>query len=441
MHPSTLTGWLTWLEQLHPSGIDLGLERVHQVAVRASLLTPSFPVITVGGTNGKGSVCALLESILKHAGYRVGLYTSPHIFHYNERVRIDAQAIDDAALCGAFEQIENSRADTSLTYFEFGTLVAMQCFQQAAVDIAILEVGLGGRLDAVNLWDAEVSIISSLALDHTDWLGDTLDAIAYEKTGIARTGRPLIVGESAPPERLYTRADEIGATLFLRGQHFDYQLPVQSPATTMGEHSWHFVSENSGQKHLPAPGIMGSVRYLNASIAVQAIKCLSESFPVGETALHDGLRAARLPGRAQHIQIDGIDCIFDVAHNPQAIAAFAGYLSQCQPVHHNPGRSPEQFTGKTIAIAAFMADKAIPQMLGLLAGTFDHWYTGDLPLPRAMSGAQLAALLAHHAQANVSVEATVRQAFQRALAEASVGDRLVIFGSFVTVAETLPVHL
>lgn len=428
MHCNTLDEWLTWLEQLHPNTIDLGLRRVHQVAARTDLLSPSFPIITVAGTNGKGSVCALLESVLVQAGYTVGLYTSPHIFHYNERVRINACVVSDALLCSAFEYIEQYRADTSLTYFEFGTLAAMWCFAQRAVDIAVLEVGLGGRLDAVNLWDANVSIISSLALDHTDWLGDTLEDIAFEKTGIARKGRALIVGESAPAQRLFECVDKIGAALLLRGRHYDYQLPVTPPSSpsSAGGSSWHFVGESVSYQDLPVPGIEGHARYLNAATAVQAIECIGLQCPVTVAQLHQGLRMANLPGRAQHARIDGVNCVFDVAHNPQAIAAFANYLSShpCE--------------GKTIAVAAFMADKAIAQMLNLLAGTFDRWYIGDLSLPRAMPAIQLAALLKQHTKADAHIATTLKAAFGQALAEADCKDRVVVFGSFVTVAETLP---
>ncbi len=421
MHCKTLDEWLAWLEQLNPDKIELGLERVREVASRAGLLNLQYPIVTVGGTNGKGSVCAILENVLTQAGYRVGLYSSPHLFNYNERIRIAAFDATDAELCAAFDTIENNRNHTRLTYFEFGTLAAVEVFRQREVDIAVLEVGLGGRLDAVNLWDAELSIISSLALDHSDWLGETLDDIANEKTGIARPDRPLLVGEPKPPQRLFERVDEIGAKLFLRGRDYDTH-----PAT---EQHWHFTAESTHYRNLPAPGIFGSARYANAATALQAIELLARDFPVTEAQLHLGLLAAKVPGRAHHVEIEGIDCVFDVAHNPQAISAFVDYLSGCGPA------------AKTVAVVAFMADKAIPQMLELLAHTFDHWYTGDLPLPRAMKGSRLADLLRRQIQATTFSEPTICEAFRRALDEAAPDDRIVVFGSFVTVAQTLRVHL
>ncbi len=421
MHRDKLDEWLAWLEQLNPDTIELGLERVREVAGHAGLLELPYPIVTVGGTNGKGSVCAILENVLTQAGYKVGLYTSPHLFDYNERVRIGADQASDAELCAAFETIEGCRNDIRLTYFEFGTLAAVQVFMRREVDIAILEVGLGGRLDAVNLWDAELSVISSLALDHGDWLGETLDDIANEKTGIARAHRPLLVGEPEPPRRLFKRVGEIGAKLLLRGRDYDFQPAI--------EQRWHLVAGDIEYRNLPAPGALGSARYANAATAVQAIQLLAGDFPVDEAQLHRGLLAAKLPGRAHHVEIEGIDCVFDVAHNPQAIAGFVDYLSSCKPV------------GKTVAVVAFMADKAIAQMLELLATTFDQWYTGDLPSSRAMKGRELADLLCRHIQAKAFSEPTVADAFRRALHEAGAGDRIAVFGSFVTVAQTLRVHL
>ena len=412
---------MSWLEQLHPKEIDLGLERVRQVAARAALLAPAFPVVTVAGTNGKGSVCALLESILTQAGYCVGLYTSPHLFHYNERIRVGAENIGDDELCAAFENIEKCRGDSSLSYFEFGTLAALWLMQQREVDIAVLEVGLGGRLDAVNVWDAQVAIISSLALDHTDWLGDTLDDIAGEKAAIARPGRPLVVGQPDPPPMLFACVEAMGASLWLRGRDYDYRL--------CGGPQWDFIEGSVQYCALPSPGIGGGARYANAATVVQALHLLSERFPLNEMQLREGLSAARLPGRAQRVEIEGVDCVFDVAHNPQAIAIFIDDLSR------------DAGTGRIIAVAAFMADKAIPEMLDLLTDVFDCWYVGDLPSSRALSAIALAALLADRIGVQARIEKTLRQAFRCALVDADPQDRVVVFGSFVTVAETLPFNL
>ena len=417
---STLAEWLGWLEELHPSTIDLGLDRVGEVASRAGLMSPSFPIITVGGTNGKGSVCSVLESVLVTAGYKVGLYTSPHIFRYNERVRIGGSDVNDAVLCAAFDRIEAARGETSLTYFEYGTLAAMQAFQDSEADIVILEVGLGGRLDAVNLWDAAAAVITSLALDHTDWLGETLDDIAGEKVEIARHGRPLIVGEPNPPQRLIDRAIEISAELQLRNRDFF--------AEPESDENWHFIAPDKRLDKLPMPGITGTMRCVNAATAIQALRQL-DGVDVTETQLRTGVANSSLKGRAHHILVDGIECIFDVAHNPQAISAFAEYLASTAS------------GGRTLAVAAFMADKAIPEMLDLLSTTFSSWYTGDLDMPRAMQADELASLVKDHVKADVYCENDIKSALKCALTEATSDDRIAVFGSFITVAELLPEHL
>ena len=418
---AALDEWLAWLEQLHPSTIDLGLDRVRSVAERAGLLDPPFPVVIVGGTNGKGSVCAVLESILRNAGYSVGLYTSPHIINYNERVRITAQEVDDETLCAAFDDIERVRDQTTLTYFEFGTLAAMRVFQQRGVDVAIMEVGLGGRLDAVNIWDAEVSVITSLALDHTDWLGDSLDDIAFEKSGIARGGRPLIVGEPQPPPRLFDRVAEIGADNILLGRNFNYHCHSDG--------RWDFSGVDTEYRDLPSPGIGGGMRYANSAIALQVLDCLRQKFMPTAEQLVRGIASASTRGRAQRVSVNGRECLFDVAHNPQAISAFVDYLSSTM------------CGGKTLAVVGFMADKAIAEMLGILSSSFDRWYVGDLPTQRAIPSAELAELIDRHVVTDIEVHSTISEAFHRALADASANDRIVVFGSFITVAEVLPLTL
>ncbi|MEM7206756.1 MAG: bifunctional tetrahydrofolate synthase/dihydrofolate synthase [Pseudomonadota bacterium] len=417
----SLGEWLAWLEQLHPNTIDLGLERVGHVARESGVDKPIFPIITVAGTNGKGSVCAFLDSMLSAAGYRVGVYTSPHLFTYNERVRVCGQQSSDAELCAAFEHIEAARGDTSLTYFEFGTLAAMRVFIERNVDIAVMEVGLGGRLDAVNLWDASVAIITSLGLDHTDWLGDTIEAIAAEKCGIARPQTPLVVGQSQVPDCVFSIANEIGARVYQRERDFN--------ATKKENGEWQMAGHNSNHDALPMPSIVGSFAIGNAATAVQALALLPEPFYLSDESISQGLLSAKLIGRAHHIDVHGVDCLFDVAHNPQAIQCLLDY------VEANPVR------GATHIVCAFMADKAIPEMLQMLSPHITRWYVGNLPLPRGLPATDLADVLNQVTSEKAAVHEDAPLALRAALSDSVSGDRILILGSFVTVAETLAEHL
>ncbi|HLY95950.1 MAG: bifunctional tetrahydrofolate synthase/dihydrofolate synthase, partial [Sideroxydans sp.] len=305
--PNTLAEWLTYLESLHPKTIALGLERVAQVKQRLNL-QPDFPVIIVGGTNGKGSACAMLEAILHAAGYRVGCYTSPHLLDYNERVRIGKQPASDAELCASFAQIEQARGDTPLTYFEFGTLAAMQCFIGHTVDVAILEVGLGGRLDAVNVFDADCAVVTSVDIDHVDYLGDTREQIAFEKAGIFRRGRVAICADSDVPQAVQTHAQQVGAELWCIGSEFGY-------AAHQGQ--WDYRSKVGSRSALPIPALRGAFQLHNASAVLAVLDALKGELPVSMEAVRRGLVEVQLAGRFQFVP-GKPQLILDVAHNPHA---------------------------------------------------------------------------------------------------------------------------
>ncbi|OHC82758.1 MAG: bifunctional folylpolyglutamate synthase/dihydrofolate synthase, partial [Sideroxydans sp. RIFOXYB12_FULL_59_6] len=328
-----LSGWLSHLESLHPKTIALGLERVALVKQRLNL-EPDFPVVIVGGTNGKGSVCAMLESILHAAGYKVGCYTSPHLLDYNERVRIAKQQASAADLCASFDQIEQVRGDTQLTYFEFGTLAAMQLFIENKVDVAILEVGLGGRLDAVNVFDADVAIVTSVDIDHVDYLGDTREQIAFEKAGIFRRGRVAICADSDVPPALRAHAQQIGAELWCIGEDF-------GPRAHQGQ--WDYSGKLGARSALPYPALRGAFQLQNASAVLAVLDVLKPDLPVSMEAVRRGLVEVELAGRFQFIP-GKPQLILDVAHNPHAARSLAQNLANLPPA-------------KTFAVLAMLKDK------------------------------------------------------------------------------------
>lgn len=413
--PTTLHDWLARLERLHPVAIELGLDRVRRVAVALNL-APVFPVLIVGGTNGKGSTCAFLEAILSAAGYRTGLYTSPHLLRYNERVRVDGIDASDAALVAAFEAVEIARGDTSLTYFEFGTLAAMAQFMVAGVDVAILEVGLGGRLDAVNLWDADVALVTSIDLDHQDYLGDTREAIGFEKAGIYRPGRPAICADPAPPASLVGHAKTIGADFLRVGVDFLLER---------GTSDWTWHGRQSTWRGLPLPALSGAYQLRNAAAALAALETLAVRLPVSEAAIRAGLVNARIRGRFQRISTEP-ELILDVAHNPEAARALAATLAE-QPVR-----------GRTLGVVGMLADKDAAGVFEALAGRIDGWWTCTPDSPRARDAASLAeAIRACLPGAAVAVETTPVAALAAARSAALEGDRILAFGSFHTVAAVL----
>jgi dihydrofolate synthase/folylpolyglutamate synthase len=421
MHTSrTLDDWLSVLETAHPKAIDMELERVARVKDALGIRI-DCPVITVGGTNGKGSTCAMLESILLAAGYKVGLYTSPHLIDFNERARIGGAPVDDQRLVTAFERVEAGRGETSLTYFEFTTLAVLLLFAEAGLDAVILEVGLGGRLDAVNVIDADVAIVTSVDLDHMDYLGDTREKIGFEKAGIFRAGKTAICGDPVPPASLVRHAQDIGADLWLQGRDFNYSGDKQQ---------WNFGGRNQRRNALGYPSLRGANQLLNASAALAALEALRSRLPVGAQEVRTGLVTVDLPGRFQVLP-GRPTVILDVAHNPHAAATLARNLE-------NMGFHPY-----TYAVFGAMRDKDIAGVIAQVQGSIDHWRVTGLPLPRAAKAGEIEQLLRQAGVAPGSepgTESSIEcfespaQAFNQALKQAGENDRIVVFGSFLTVA-------
>ncbi len=383
--------------------------------MRALGAEQTVPVVTVGGTNGKGSTCAMLERILLSAGYRVGLYTSPHLLDYNERVRIDGRPVSDEVLCASFAEIEKARGDTPLTYFEFGTLAAWQAFSAASVDAVILEVGLGGRLDAVNAFDADCAIVTAIDLDHMDYLGDTREAIGFEKAGIFRTGRPAIVGDARPPQSLLDHAQHIGAELQVLGRDFGY-LAEQG--------QWTFWSRRGRRGGLAHPALRGAIQLANASTTIAALESLAERLPVSMQDIRRGLIEVELPGRFQVLP-GRPTVVLDVGHNPQAAGVLADNLASMA------------FHPQTWAVFSMLADKDIAGVVERVKDRIDHWLTADLPGPRGMGGEALAGILADHGIRADACFASPADAYRAAKEQAGENDRIIAFGSFLTVAGVL----
>ncbi len=416
----SLAEWLALLEARHPQEIDMGLERV--AAVRARLELPfRGPVISVAGTNGKGSTCAMLESILMRAGYKVGLYIKPHFLDFNERARVGGVPADDATLIAAFEAVEAVRGDISLTYFEFTTLAIVKLMADADLDVTILEVGLGGRLDAVNVIDADVAIVTSIDIDHTAYLGDTREAIGFEKAGIFRAGKPAICSDPVPPQSLIDHANAIGADLWLMGRDFNY---------TGDKQQWNYGGRTQRRNSLGYPSLRGANQLLNAAAALAALEALRFDLPVGAQEVRTGLVTVELPARFQVMPGQPL-VVLDVAHNPHAAAALAQNLG-------NMGFHPY-----TYAVFGAMADKDIDGMLEQLKGRIDHWCVTDLPLPRAATAAMLKEKLlaagvtpefGAKAECTIETFADPASAYINAHRRAGENDRIVVFGSFITVA-------
>ena len=410
-----LADWLAYIERQHPPAIAMGLDRVAVVRDRLGLEF-ACPVITVGGTNGKGSTCAMLEAIAAAAGYRVGLYTSPHLRSYNERVRIDRRTASDASLCEAFRAVEEARGGVPLTYFEFGTLGAAWLFARAGLDLAILEVGLGGRLDAVNVFDADCSVVTSIGLDHMDLLGPTRESIGFEKAGIFRSGRPAVVGEKDPPVTMAEHARTVGAQWLQNGVDFR----AESDAT-----QWRYVGPGGARGGLPHPALRGSYQLDNAAAAIAALDTLRERLPVSMNAIRQGLVSVDLAGRFQVLPGRPVT-ILDVAHNPHAAQRLAAALGAMTDV------------GATHVVFAMLRDKDIEGVARAVKGEADRWYLAPLPGPRGAAAQALRQAL-DAAQVFDPVEgfASVAAALKAAQGAARPDDRIVVFGSFLTVAQAL----
>jgi dihydrofolate synthase / folylpolyglutamate synthase len=416
LNSRSLDEWLAFISAQHPSTIALGLDRVREVAARLSPPLSAGPVVlTVGGTNGKGSTCAMIEAILLEAGYRVGMYTSPHILRYNERVRIQGVEAEDAALTAAFERVEAARGTTPLTYFEFGTLAALAMFHEAKLDAMVLEVGLGGRLDAVNIVDAACAIVVTVDLDHQAFLGNDRESIGFEKAGIFRAGRPAIFGDTNPPMRLAEHARAIGADLQVFGR--DYRIEAS-------ERQWDFIGRRSTRRALPIPALRGRWQLKNAAAALAALDEVSELLPLSVGEVKRGLAMVRLPGRLQTLP-GRPPIILDVAHNPHAAHSLAEALGEMG------------FFENTFAVFAMLADKDIGGVVDAVRHRIDRWYVAAAQADRAASAEAVAGVLAERGVEAVRTFATVDAALQAARRDAGSNDRIVVFGSFHTVAEAL----
>ncbi len=403
---SPLAAWLSYLENLHSKAIDMGLERVSQVAARLDVLKPAPFVFTVAGTNGKGTTCRTLESMLMAAGYKVGVYSSPHLVRYTERVRVQNAELAESAHTASFAEIEAARGDISLTYFEYGTLSALWLFRQAQLDVVILEVGLGGRLDATNIVDPDVAVVTSIALDHTDWLGPDRESIGREKAGIFRAGKPAIVGEPEMPHTIADVAQEKGALLQRRDVDWRYSV-TQS--------GWRFEDAKGALDNLPLP----QVPQPNAATALAALR--ASGLAVDEQAIRDGIQQAILAGRFQIVS-ESPRLILDVAHNPHAAAYLAGRLKSLPK------------TGRVLAVIGMLHDKDIGGTLACMETVVDSWYCAPLEGPRGATAEQL---MEHLGQGQTF--ASVEQAWREAMADARPEDTVLVCGSFHTVAHVMDV--
>ena len=410
----TLEEWLARIERVHPKTIELGLERVAAVR-RAMDLKPAFPIITVGGTNGKGSACAMLEAIVHHGRFRVGCYTSPHLLRYNERVRVSKREASDDALVAAFAAVDAARGDVPLTYFEFGTLAALWLFAREAVEVGVLEVGLGGRLDAVNAFDADCALVTSIDLDHTDYLGDTRESVAFEKAGIFRAGRPAICAEADPPTALIDHARSVGAELLLIGRDFGFE--ARGP-------QWRYWGPRGERHGLPHPALRGDYQLANASACIAALDALRERVPVSANDIRAGLLDAENPGRFQVLPGRPL-VILDVAHNPAAARALAQNLK----------RLPK---GRTIAVFSMLRDKDIAGVIAAVRKEVDEWVVAGIKAERGADAAFLREELARAGVLGAVVTCpNVVDAYTQACDRAAENDKILVFGSFYTVAAVM----
>ena len=410
---ASLDEWLRWQEQLHPAEIELGLERVAAVLAAMGRRLEGIPVVSVAGTNGKGSCVAMLESVYGAAGYRPGAYTSPHLLRYNERVRIAGKPVSDADLCRAFAAVDTARGALSLTYFEFGTLAAIYLFDEAGVDVALLEVGLGGRLDAVNIIDSDVALLTSVDLDHMDWLGPDRESIGREKAGIFRSGHPAVCADTAPPTSVLSEAGVLGADLLLAGRDYCWQHAGSG---------WRWQTGAGDALSLPYPALAGEVQIGNAAAVVQAVQCLQKRLPVSVDALGQGLQQVRCPGRCQRIP-GPVEWLYDVAHNPAGALSLADFLAT------------QSCRGKRRTVLGMLADKPAAEVIAILAEHTDEWYLVSLTGSRARSAGQLALeLQAVAPDARYQLFDDMGDLMRRVESECTPGDRVLVTGSFLVVA-------
>lgn len=416
-----LTAWLSYIESLHPKSIAMGLDRVKHIIGRLGL-QPKFTIIIIAGTNGKGSTCAMLEQIYRQAGYQVGCYTSPHLVRYNERVRVNGNEVSDQDLCVAFAAVDAARTDadnnaTALTYFEVGTLAAVWHFVHANIDVAILEIGLGGRLDAVNAFEPSCSIVTSVDLDHQEFLGDTREKVGFEKAGVYREAVPAICGDGNPPVSLISYAQQVKADLKCIHQDFDYQLL---------ENGWQYQSQGKALYALPLPALQGSYHLNNAACAITAVEALQSKLPVASKAIADAMLKVTLAGRFQTV-CDSPKTILDVAHNPHAARALAENLKNCRASQ-----------GKTIAVFAMLADKDIKGVVEAVSNEIDIWYVASIENVRGASAIDLATIIVDVQPGSVcKIFEDAAAAYQQACIDVGENDKIIVFGSFFTVSNVM----
>jgi dihydrofolate synthase/folylpolyglutamate synthase len=418
MKQRSLGEWLAYLEQLHPSAIDMGLERSQKVLARLALGKLAPRVVTVTGTNGKGSTCAFVASLLRAQGLKVGVYSSPHLLRYNERVLIDGQEASDERLCEAFAAVEAARGEISLTYFEMGTLAAFWLFYQSQLDAVVLEVGLGGRLDTVNVVDADLALVTSIGVDHVDYLGDTRELVAFEKAGIFRQGKPALCGDLDPPQPLLDKAAELAAPLFLRGRDFDL---------VSSESGWDWRGVTAGGKPVALHALpLLDLPMENATLALQAYLLMGLPWDAGQ--IRQALLDTRITGRLDRRQLTwqgrAVELLLDVGHNPHAAEYLARRLA-ARPLK-----------GRRLAVFGLLADKDLQGVIAPLHGLVDDWAVAPLHTPRSRPAAELAAALTNHGAA-VKSYASVDAALEGQCAQATADDQILLFGSFFCVAEAL----
>ncbi len=440
----TLAEWLTLQESVHPKTIDMGLARVSAAARVLGVDKPRYPVITVGGTNGKGSTVVHLDTLLRTAGVSTGMFTSPHFIRYNERIQVGGVEVTDGELVAAFERIEQARGSITLTFFEFNVLAALVIFADRAIDIAILEVGLGGRLDAANLVDPDVAIVCSIGLDHRDYLGDTLELIGAEKAGIFRPGRPAVLGTDDMPASVFSAITSLQARPVVAGKDFTWHVEEAAEANApAGGARWSYNGLHLSLRNLPPSALAGSIQYRNAATALAALEALEATLPTiaatpgrqlsaalrGPLALSEhtvtvALRNVSLPGRFQTVHVVSVEWILDIAHNEPAAAIFAGHVRE---------RPTE---GRTFAVVGILGDKDAGAIARLVGPVVDHWILCAIPGPRGTSAEDLAKRMSLP-DSRTTLAASVEAGCEVARATAKPGDRVLVFGSFHTVGPAL----
>ena len=410
----SLEEWLGWLQTLHPKQIDMSLGRVKGVLEALGIARPPYRVVTIAGTNGKGSCVTLLESIYRAAGYSVGAFTSPHLVRFNERIRFDGKDLDDATLVELFQLMDDARGELTLSYFEASAVAAMLHFARAGADVGLLEVGMGGRLDAVNAVDADAALIVSIALDHMEWLGPDRDAIGREKAGIVRPGRPVIVADTDPPDGLLEEISRRGGEASLVGRDFSAEAAAEG---------FRYVEGGRPDRHFPRPAFGGRIQLTNAAATVALVDSLQAALPVADDEIATGLAAARLKGRLEHATVDSAEWIFDVAHNPASAKLLLEALEEHAPVP------------QTAAVFGAMRDKDLDAVLAPFVGKVDCWFVGGVDSDRGAEPEQIASLLQRLGATRVSVFPEVADA-ARAARKAGA-DRVLAFGSFYTVGPAM----